>query len=189
MESGLDIVSVVGSLRAGSINRATFTTARELAPSGLHMTEIDIRDVPLYNADLEVDSDPPAVASLKAAVKAADGLLIFTPEYNQSVPAVTKNVIDWLSRPYRASALAGKPAGIVAASPGHHTAAGVRDHLAISVGAVTDRLFEESLGLGELRDAIDDGRIADQALRKQLSEWLDRFAEHIRSAGELASSR
>jgi NAD(P)H-dependent FMN reductase len=59
MESGLDIVSVVGSLRAGSINRATFTTARELAPSGVHMTEIDIRDVPLYNAG----TTPPPVSA------------------------------------------------------------------------------------------------------------------------------
>lgn len=180
MESELDLVAVVGSLRSESINRAVFVSARELLPEDVNLTEIDIRNVPLYDADVEAEGDPAAVASLKAAVAAADGLVFFTPEYNRSVPAVTKNLVDWLSRPYQASPLAGKPAGIVAAVLGGHTATGARDHLAIAVGAITDRLLDESLGLGDMRDAIDGGRITDEAQRQQLREWLHRFIRYAR---------
>ncbi len=180
MEAELDLVALVGSLRAESINRAVFVSARELMPKGVNLTEIDIRDVPLYDADVEAEGDPTGVASLKAAVAAADGLVFFTPEYNRSVPAVTKNLVDWLSRPYRGSPLAGKPAGIVAAVPGGHTATGARDLLAIAVGAITDRLLEESLGLSDMRNATDGGRITDEAQRRQLREWLHRFVGYAR---------
>ncbi|PNA19004.1 FMN reductase, partial [Pseudomonas sp. MPR-R1B] len=78
----------------------------------------DLAEVPLYNADVEAQGDPSAVAAFKAAIRAADGLLIATPEYNHGVPGVMKNAIDWASRPPRQAALDGKPVGLIGASPG-----------------------------------------------------------------------
>jgi len=176
----LELIAVIGSLRAGSSNRAVFRAARELAPAGVTITEVEIADVPLYDGDVESEGDPTSVLELKAAVAAADGLVIFTPEYNRSVPAVTKNVVDWLSRPIGEGPLAGKPVGIVAATPGGHSAAGVRDHLAVSVGANTDLLFDESLGLGGVAGAIDGNELTDPEFRRQLGSWLRVFSDHVR---------
>jgi len=175
----VDLVAIVGSLRGESSNRVVFETARELAPPLATIREISLRDVPMYDGDVEAAGDPPAVVELRAAVDQADGLLIFTPEYNRSVPAVTKNAVDWLSRYPGDSALSRAKVGIVAATPGRHRAAGVRDHLAISVGANTARLYEQSLGIGSVTGAIDAGRIVDDGVRAELSEWLSGFAKHV----------
>ena len=91
------------------------------------MEELPIDAVPMYNGDLEDAGDPDSVADLKAAVAAADGMVIFTPEYNISVPAVVKNVIDWISRPYGSGAVRSVTIGVVAASPGGRGGVGVRD--------------------------------------------------------------
>jgi chromate reductase len=112
-----EIVGIAGSLRASSLNRALLRAAASMAPEGLRIGIHDIAEVPLYNADLESPA-PPAVAALREAVQASDGLLIATPEYNHGVPGVLKNTIDWLSRPPRASALNGKPLALMGASPG-----------------------------------------------------------------------
>jgi chromate reductase len=175
----LDLVAIVGSLRAESSNRAVFDTARELALPLAAIREIPLRDVPMYDGDVEAAGDPLAVVELRTAVDQADGLLIFTPEYNRGVPAVTKNAIDWLSRYPGDSALSRAKVGIVAATPGPHPAAGVRDHLATSVGANTSGLYEQSLGIGSVMKVLDGGRIVDDGVRAELSEWLRGFVNHV----------
>jgi len=117
-DSPYRIVGIAGSLRRGSFNRALLRTAQELALERLNIQIHEIGDVPLYNQDIEDQTVPQAVDSLRQAVREADGLLIATPEYNHGVPGVLKNAIDWLSRPPRASALNGKPAALMGASPG-----------------------------------------------------------------------
>jgi chromate reductase len=112
------ILGFAGSLRKDSLNRALLRAAKDLAPADMTVEIFDLIDVPLYNGDVEAAGDPPAVAALKAAIKAADGVLMVTPEYNHGVPAVTKNAVDWCSRPPRDAALSGKPVGIIGASPG-----------------------------------------------------------------------
>lgn len=173
------LVAVIGSLRRASVNRTVFEAAVELLPPVTTLAEAALGDVPLYNGDLDGDEEPLAVAELKAAVTAADGLLFFTPEYNRSVPAVTKNALDWLSRPYGTGAMAGKPVGIVAATPGRHAGAGVREHLAQSAAILTERLFPDTLGLGRVFDAVTDGRLTDPEARARLADWLGRFVAHI----------
>lgn len=175
----LDLVAIVGSLRAESSNRAVFDTARELALPLAAIREIPLRDVPMYDGDVEAAGDPLAVLELRTAVDQADGLLIFTPEYNRGVPAVTKNAIDWLSRYPGDSALSRAKVGIVAATPGAHPAAGVRDHLATSIGANTSGLYEQSLGIGSVTNVLDGGRIVDDGVRAELSEWLRGFVNHV----------
>ena len=181
MSTPINLVAIVGSLRADSVNRAVFEAARELAPAGVTISEQSLRDVPFYDGDVEAAGDPQSVVELKAAVDAADGLLIFTPEYNRSVPAVTKNAVDWLSRVRGDSALSRAKVGIVAASPGGHAASGVRDHLSTSIRSNTTGLYEETYGIGSVTKSIDDGRIVDDAVRADLLEWLEGFVAHVRA--------
>ena len=112
------IVGIAGSLRKASYNRSLLRAAQGLAPAGMTIEIADLDDIPLYNADVEALGDPPAVAALKAAITAADGVLMATPEYNHGVPAVMKNAVDWCSRPPRTACLNAKPVAIMGASPG-----------------------------------------------------------------------
>ena len=95
-----NIIGVCGSLRRGSFNLMLLRAAVEAVPAGSSIQIESIRDIPLYDGDVEAEQGiPPAVQQLKARIEAADGLLIVTPEYNNSIPGVFKNTIDWLSRP------------------------------------------------------------------------------------------
>jgi chromate reductase, NAD(P)H dehydrogenase (quinone) len=115
----MNILGIAGSLRRASYNRALLEAARELCPQEMRIDVFDLDDVPLYNADWDLDAlRPAAVDTLKRAVSDADGLLIATPEYNHSVPGVLQNAIDWVSRPATKSPLVGKPVAIMGASPG-----------------------------------------------------------------------
>jgi len=112
------ILGLSGSLRTGSYNSGLLRAAQALHPD--HLEIGSIADLPLYNADLEAAGFPSAVEALKQRLARADGLLLVTPEYNNSVPGVTKNAIDWLSRPSGDidNVFRDKPVAIVGASPG-----------------------------------------------------------------------
>ncbi|WP_425953442.1 NADPH-dependent FMN reductase [Xylanimonas sp. McL0601] len=108
---------LIGSLATGSINRTLSEALIALAPDDLEFTEIPIGDLPLYSSDYDADY-PPEGRALKDAIKASDGLLIVSPEYNRSIPGALKNAIDWGSRPWGQNSFARKPTGIIGASPG-----------------------------------------------------------------------
>src|SRR5262249_39693105 len=115
------IIGVSGSLRRGSYNTALLRAAVEGIPSGSELKIESIDGIPLYNGDVEAaDGVPVRVSDLKNAIAAADGLLIATPEYNNSIPGVLKNAIDWLSRPPAdiKRVFGGKPVAVIGASPG-----------------------------------------------------------------------
>ena len=114
----MQVLGIAGSLRSASYNRALLRAARELAPAGAEIVDFDLRELPFYDGDVEAAGDPEAVAAFKDAIRAADALLIATPEYNHGLPGVLKNAIDWASRPALASPLAGKPVAIMGASTG-----------------------------------------------------------------------
>lgn len=110
-----------GSLRKGSFNAALLRAAAAAVPAGSRLELMSIAAFPLYNGDDEAAHGIPAeVAALKEAIAAADGLLIATPEYNNSIPGVTKNALDWLTRPPAdiPRVFAGKPVALIGASPG-----------------------------------------------------------------------
>lgn len=115
----MNILGISGSLRAGSYNSALLRAARKVAPAGM---DIDIyeglRAIPPYDADLDTEAPPEPVVDLRARVRAADGLLIATPEYNYGPPGVLKNAIDWASRPPATSPLKRKSVAIMGAAPG-----------------------------------------------------------------------
>jgi len=113
------ILAIAGSVRAKSFNAMLLATAVELAPAGITVETASIKDIPLYDGDAEATSGiPPAVQALKERIVQASGVLLVTPEYNNSLPGVFKNAIDWLSRPALASVLRWKPVAIVGASSG-----------------------------------------------------------------------
>ena len=113
------IAVLVGSLRSDSVNRKLAELLVEQAPQGVAVSIVDgLGAIPFYNEDLDNPTDIPAsAAALRERVGSADRVLAVTPEYNGTMPAVLNNAIDWLSRPYGAGALVGKPFGVVGATP------------------------------------------------------------------------
>ena len=107
----------VGSLSSTSINRQLAGALVRLAPPELSMTEIPIRDLPLYSQDYDTDY-PPAARKLKEAIAGVDAVLFVTPEYNRSIPGGLKNAIDWASRPWGKNSFTRKPSGVIGTSPG-----------------------------------------------------------------------
>ena len=113
----MKVLGISGSLRQGSFNSMALRAAQKLAPAGMKLDIADIASIPLYNDDVRAAGEPPAVAALKAQIRAADAVLLVTPEYNFSIPGVLKNTLDWLSRPPEPP-FDGKPVAIMGASPG-----------------------------------------------------------------------
>ena len=177
--SSVQLIGLVGSLRAESMNRAVFDAAVELLPEGATLTEHSLADVPLYHGDVEAEGDPGAVVALKEVVEAADGIIFFTPEYNRSIPAVTKNAIDWLSRVVGDSALLRSATGVVAASPGGHDCAGVRGHMSDSLSGISGHFFETTHGIASVSRQLEDGRLTDSETRESLAAWLASYVAFV----------
>jgi chromate reductase, NAD(P)H dehydrogenase (quinone) len=176
-----NVVGFAGSLRRGSYNRALLRAAMELAPSALHIVIHELDGIPLYNADLEAAGTPPTVVQLRDAIRQADGLLIATPEYNHGVPGVLKNTIDWLSRPPRDSALNGKVAAVMGASPGMTgTARGQSQLRQAFVFTNTYALLQPEVLVGRAHEKFDSaGHLVHQATRDFLGTFLQRFTDLI----------
>jgi chromate reductase len=122
------ILGFAGSLRKDSYNKALLRAAGELMPRGVVFETFDLKGIPLYNQDSEAQP-PKRVREFKTRIKAADAILIATPEYNYSIPGVLKNVIDWASRPYDDNVFDGKPVAIMGASTGMLGTARAQYHL------------------------------------------------------------
>ena len=179
------VVGIAGSLRAGSFNRALLRAAVELAPPELTLEPWDIRDIPPYDGDLDGDPGPEPVAALRAAIAAADGLYLVTPEYNWGIPGVLKNAIDWASRPAATSSLVRKPAAIAGVAGGPSATARaqaqLRQVLAFPQMPVLPGPHVAVGGASEKFDA--DLRLVDEATRDQVAAQLAAFADWIRLVG------
>ena len=140
----IKVLGLVGSLRAASINRQIAELATEAAPDGVAVTIFEgLGDLPFYNEDIDNDADvPAAVTALRAAAAEADATLVVTPEYNGSIPAVIKNAIDWLSRPFGDSALKGKPLAVIGGAYGQYGGVWAHDETRKSFGIAGPRVVE-----------------------------------------------
>jgi chromate reductase len=175
------VVGFAGSLRHGSYNRALLRAAAELAPPTLQIAIHELDDIPLYNGDIEAAGAPPSVVRLRDAIRRADGLLIASPEYNHGVPGVLKNTIDWISRPPRDSALNGKAAAVMGASPGMTgTARGQSQLRQAFVFTNTYALLQPEVLVARAHEKFDaDGRLVHQATRDFLAMFLQHFTDLI----------
>jgi len=178
------IIGLSGSLRRASYNAAVLRTAAELAPAGCTIQIESIREIPLYDGDLEAEQGiPKPVAALKERIAAADGLLLVTPEYNHSIPGVFKNSIDWLSRPATdiGRVFGGKPVGLIGATPGGMgTAFSQTAWLPVLRALGMRPFFGKSLyvsGAGKIFDA--QGRLTDNELRERLRVYIEQFAVFV----------
>ena len=143
-----DILVLVGSLRAASVNRQIADVAAEVAASeGIGATVYEgLGDVPFYNEDLDVADNadaPAAVVALRDAAAKADAVLVVTPEYNGTIPAVLKNAIDWLSRPYGAGALKDKPLAVIGSALGQYGGVWAHDDTRKSFGIAGAQVIED----------------------------------------------
>lgn len=145
------ILTLVGSLREGSINRQLAEAAVEHAPRDVTVVTFDaLGDLPFYNEDIDNDADrPQAATDLRAVTGDADAVLLVSPEYNGSMPAILKNAIDWLSRPFGAGALSGKPAAVIGSAFGQYGGVWAHDEARRSLGvAGADVLEDAKLSIG-----------------------------------------
>jgi chromate reductase len=181
MAAPVQVVAFAGSLRRASYNRALLRAAEELVPERMALTVVTLDDVPLYNQDLEDEGDPPGVTALREAVAVADGLLIATPEYNHGVSGVTKNAVDWLSRPPRHSVLDGKPVAVLGASPGITGSARGQSQLRQAfVFTNSPAMPQPEILVYRAHEKFDDdGRLTDEPTRKYLARFLEAFAAWI----------
>src|ERR1700738_1803321 len=147
-DTNITVLALVGSLRAASLNRQIAELAAAVAPDGVTVTVFDgLGGLPFYNEDIDSamgaeNAEPSAVAALRAAGTEADAALVVTPEYNGSFPAVVKNAIDWLSRPFGNGALKGKPLAVIGGSMGQYGGVWAHDETRKSFGIAGARVIE-----------------------------------------------
>jgi NAD(P)H-dependent FMN reductase len=178
------LLGLSGSLRQKSFNTAVLNAATELVPEGTRLVVHSIRGIPLYDGDVEATSGiPPTVTELKEAIARADGLLIVTPEYNNSIPGVLKNAIDWTTRPDAdiKRIYGGKPVALMGASPGGFgTILSQNAWLGVikSLGALL--WSERRLLVSRAHTLMDaEGRLADPKTREQVQAFLEAFAAFV----------
>jgi chromate reductase, NAD(P)H dehydrogenase (quinone) len=172
--NAIDILALSGSLRAGSFNTQLLRIAQDLAPAGAEIEIYDLRDLPLYDGDVEAAGVPEAVRRFKDRIRRADAVLIATPEYNFSFPGVLKNALDWASRPYGDNAWSGKPAAIIGGGGGQGTNR-AQDHLRQVAHALEMPVVArpEVFVANVWAKIGTDGELADPVTRKLIAELLN----------------
>jgi chromate reductase, NAD(P)H dehydrogenase (quinone) len=175
------IVGISGSLRKGSFNTALLRAAAEAAPAGMTIDQTTIAGIPLYDGDVEAESGiPDAVRDLKDRIAAADGLLLVTPEYNNSIPGPVKNAIDWLSRPPKdvPRVFGSKIVAIMGASPGRGgTILSQNAWLPVLRTLGTCPWFGQRLMVSGASKVFDaGGKLVDDEVREQLKKFMAGFA-------------
>ncbi len=176
------ILGLSGSLRRASFNAGLLRAAAELASDGTRIEIGTIRDVPLYNGDVEEkDGTPTAVKTLLSQLGAADALLLVTPEYNNGIPGVFKNAIDWMSRGEGLAMFAGKPVALIGVSPGGFGTILAQNHwLPILRTLKTRPWLEGRLMVSRARGLFDeDGNLTDEATREALGKFVRDFSQSL----------
>jgi chromate reductase len=178
MKKPLSILGFAGSLRKNSYNKALLRAAMELTPKDAKLAFFDLKGILPFNQDLEAQMSD-KVKEFKAKIRAADAILIATPEYNYSIPGVLKNAIDWASRPYGDNSFEGKPVAIMSASTGMLGGARAQYHLRqVFVTLDMHSLNRPEVMVPFVDDKIDEtGRVIDEETREKIRELLKNLVE------------
>ncbi|MBZ5733106.1 NAD(P)H-dependent oxidoreductase [Nocardioides sp. TRM66260-LWL] len=169
------VALLLGSLRTDSVNRKIAELLRDQAPEGVEVSIVEgLERLPFYNEELDGETVPAEVASVREAVASADRILAVTPEYNGTMPAVLNNAIDWLSRPYGQGAIVGKPFGVVGAAPTPYGAKWSHADALRSAG-IAGGLPVEDVTVSQSTLEVDP--IADDATRARLLDALQRLVD------------
>ncbi len=178
--SNVQIAVIVGSLRKDSFNRKLAIAIERLAPADFQFTHLRIDDLPLYNQD-DDGQQAVSVLRLKGELKAAQGLLFVTPEYNRSIPGVLKNALDHASRPYGQSAWGGKPAGVIGASVGAIGTALAQQHLRNVLAYLDVPTLGQPEGFIHAKEGLfdADGNVGEGS-KKFLQGWVDGYAAWVK---------
>jgi chromate reductase len=181
MDRQVNLLGFAGSLRRGSYNRSLLRAASELLPQGAGLEIYDLEGIPVYNQDLESPL-PEKVKEFKGKIRAADGLLIVTPEYNHSVPGMLKNAIDWASRPHADNSFDGKPVALMSASTGMLGGVRAQCHLCQTfayLNMIPVRKPEVIVTFAAQK--FDDaGRLLDEKTRELIRQLLETLAAWAR---------
>lgn len=180
------IVGIAGSLRAASYNAALLRAAAGLMPPGSSLEIASIKGIPLYDGDVEENEGiPQAVAALKEQIAAADGLLLVTPEYNNAMPGVFENAIDWLSRPASdiPRVFGNRPTAVIGASPGGFgTILSQNAWLPVLRTLGTQPWFGGRLLVSRAGTVFNDaGELVDEKMKMQLQQFLHGFVNFVKS--------
>ncbi len=181
----LQILGLCGSLRVASLNRALMRHVGAAFGDAGQLHTVDIGALPHYNADLDGERKPEAVAELRAAVEQSDALLIVTPEYNYGIPGVLKNALDWASRPAYRSPLAGTPTAMLGASPGAVGTARAQAQLRqILAGTLTPIFPYPEVLVGGAGAKFDErGALVDPRTAEHLERFAKAFLDWTKSTG------
>jgi len=174
------IAVVVGSLRKDSFNRKLAGAVSKLAPPEFTFRHLQIFDLPLYNQDDDADQAA-SVKRLKNEIKEAQGLLFVTPEHNRTIPSALKNALDHASRPYGQSVWAGKPAGILSASPGATGAAMAQQHLRNILACLDVPTLGQLEAFIHVKDGLfDDAGNIGAGSQKFFVNWMNRYVAWVK---------
>lgn len=181
----MQILAIPGSIRAASLNRRLLEEAQRVAPDGIEVIIADIHDIPLYNSDYDPADEvgvAESVVRLRQQIRAANAVIIATPEYNHGIPGVLKNALDWASRPFGKSALIGKPAAVIG---GGGMTGGVRAQVQLrqvlsGSGMLVMSRPEMLLRFGEV---FKDGVLVDEKVLENLQKVLSSLADWSRKVG------
>jgi NAD(P)H-dependent FMN reductase len=184
MSKSVKILGISGSLRARSFNTSLLHAAQSLSTENITVVAATLHGIPLYDGDLEEQEGIPAsVVTLKEQIVGCDGLLLVTPEYNNSMPGVFKNAIDWLSRPPADAAriFSGRPVAVIGASPGGFgTILSQNAWLPVLRTLGTRHWAEGRLMVSRANNVFDEqGELTDEATRDQLRKFLHGFASFV----------
>lgn len=172
---------IVGSISSASINRQLAGAVAKLAPADVELTEVPISQLPFYTPDSEADF-PQIASDFKNQISQNDGLIIYTPEYNNSIPGVLKNAIDWASRPWGQHSFAKLPVAVLGTSISPRGAQNAQERLKdIVTFGDGNVLADPSLYLQFTEGLIDaEGNFTNEEVKAQVQQWLDATVAHVR---------
>lgn len=177
----MKLLLLSGSFRDGSFNSALLDSAEKHFGNG-STTRFAIEKLPFYNQEMDGDKRPAIVREFIQAVTDADAVLIATPEYNYSIPAVLKNALDWASRPAFQSSLKGKKVAIISASPAITGGVQAQAHLKhVLMACLADIYPTPSCCFGQCHTVMENGAITDAATEKRLKDYLDGFTAWVKT--------